>query len=106
MSEDRPARLGALGETIRQAVFVAATTRAAVRFVDGDSKLLPGLPGQQHEDRSFSFVQKSMQEYLTALAGMRAICRDEKEHYWQQQRWACLDSFTEVQASGSGERGT
>ena len=56
VSEDRPARLGALGETIRQAVFVAATTTAAIRFVDGYSKLLRGLPGQQHEDRSLVSV--------------------------------------------------
>ena len=79
MNEDRPARLGELGEVLGQALFVAATTRAKVRLVEDDLKLLRGLPGQQFEDGSFSFVHKSMQEYFAARAWMRAISGSEEE---------------------------
>lgn len=77
--EDRLARMGILAENLGHELFSKSTTRAAVSLDDADAKLLRGLPVQLFTDRTFSFIHKSLQEFLTARKWMKAINGSEQD---------------------------
>lgn len=73
LSENHPASFAELAERLAQELFLRGTTRAAISLNENDTRLARGIPRSQFADNTIGFIYKSVQEFFTARAWMRAL---------------------------------